>query len=376
MAEIKQVRKCYSCGAILQGDDPNKEGYVKPEILEKPNQMFIFCNKCFENEKYHARPNEPQLDPDFLTILKDAKEENALIVYVINLYSFEASFNKHVNDMIRDLPILVLANKRDLLPLYVSDDSLIDYVAHRFRASGLNADEVILSDNKNDDNLVKIVDAILKLRKGRNVYFIGPKMSGKTTIVNACLRVYKNDTGGNIVTEDYHDTNLRVMKIPLDDRSFIFDTAGISIDNSILYNADNVLLKGIFLKSRVKARSVRLSVRHSVAIGGLVLVTLLEGKPMNLTLYFHDNVVLKRIGGEDHTKNFISQIQKGSLKPSISSDQAFFDFYELTVTEVNLRDIGIQGLGWFSFPALGQKFRIAVPKGVSIYTSRAKIPLK
>ena len=37
------------------------------------------------------------------------------------------------------------------------------------------------------------------------------------------------------------------------------------------------------------------------------------------------------------------------------------------------RDIGFAGLGWITFKATNQKFRVYVPRGVAIYTSRTKV---
>ena len=110
MSQISQVRRCYNCGAILQSEDPSKEGYVRKETLENGSQNFLFCDKCFELERYKSVSNEPIVDPDFIKLIKDAKAKNALLVYVINLFSFEASFNHEVCDLLKDMRILVVAN--------------------------------------------------------------------------------------------------------------------------------------------------------------------------------------------------------------------------------------------------------------------------
>ena len=65
----------------------------------------------------------------------------------------------------------------------------------------------------------------------------------------------------------------------------------------------------------------------------------------------------------------------GLLKPINKNinNQKDLDVYEINVSEINKRDIGIQGLGWFSFEGNEQIFRIYVPHNVAIYKSRAKI---
>ena len=124
MPTINQIRRCYNCGVILQCDDPNKEGYVKKETLESASQNFLFCDKCFEKERYRKRSNEPLLENDFVTLLNDAKKKQALIVYVVNLFSFEAAFNHQLNDILNGMNILVVANKFDLLPPGTKKDEI------------------------------------------------------------------------------------------------------------------------------------------------------------------------------------------------------------------------------------------------------------
>ena len=111
MDSIQKVRKCYFCGATLQCDDPNKEGYVNPEVLENPTQNFAFCQKCFEAERFRALSNEPFIDYEFIDVLREAKRNGCLLVYVVNLFSFETTFSKEVIDLIQGMNILVVGTK-------------------------------------------------------------------------------------------------------------------------------------------------------------------------------------------------------------------------------------------------------------------------
>ena len=82
MDQIQKVRKCYTCGATLQSEDPSKEGYINPEILQNPTQKFFFCQKCFEAERYRSVSNEPFIDYEFIDVLKEAKAKESLLVYI------------------------------------------------------------------------------------------------------------------------------------------------------------------------------------------------------------------------------------------------------------------------------------------------------
>lgn len=376
MAQISQIRRCYNCGAVLQSDDPTKVGYVKKETLENASQNFLFCDSCFELERHRPLSNEPTVDPEFLTMLNEAKKKDALIVYVINLFSFEASFAKSINEILQGMNILVVGNKLDLLPVGTKYEETAEYVAHRFRASGLTIqrDNVILANAFDDEMAFQIITRIYELKNGKDVYIIGSQLAGKATLISSFLRVYNNLSQGNIVTETYPGTSLRMMKIPLNKRSAMYNTPGISIDNSILFDLDKPTLRQIYLTEPVKGRDISFAPGQAVYFGGLAFIEFVSGKKTTLTCYFHDNVQLRRVAAKKAEEKFVQLISRKSLKPSLSKTKSIkdMDVFEIKITESNLRDIGIQGLGWFSFLAGAQTFRIYVPKGISVYTSRPK----
>lgn len=380
MAHISQVRRCYNCGAVLQSDDPSKEGYVKKETLENASQNFLFCDKCFEQERYHSQSNEPSINPEFLTMLNEAKKKNALIVYVINLFSFEASFSSALNELIQGMNILVVGNKFDLLPEGCDEELTKEYVAHRFRAVGLtiSKDNVILANAFDDETARTIIQQIYELKNGKDVYLIGPSNAGKTTLISSFLRVYNNLSTGNIVTQEYPGTSLRVMQIPLSSKSSMYDTPGIDINNSILYNLDKTTLNNIYLTEAVEDREITFAAGQAVYFGGMAFIEMVKGKKTTLTCYFHNKIQLKKVDAKKVENKFVQLVTHKSLKPSLSRIKTIkdMDVFEIAITESNLRDIGIQGLGWFTFPAKNQVFRVYVPSGVSVFTSRPKVHLK
>ena len=101
MSIITSVRRCYHCGKVLQDKDPQKEGYVVPSALVsvRANEM-ILCQDCYEELHPNVAPAVADVSEEFLSMLKDAKKEGATIVYLVDLISFECSFNKEVLDLI------------------------------------------------------------------------------------------------------------------------------------------------------------------------------------------------------------------------------------------------------------------------------------
>ena len=215
MSQLNVVRRCYNCGTILQSDDPKKPGFVDKTLLESSQSAVLFCEKCWKEQRYNIAPREPTVDPQFLSMLNDAQASDATIVYVVDLFSFEASFIIPITQAIEGLHVLVIANKRDLLPRKMSDALLREYVAHRFRVARLSvtADDVVLTSLTSSADIKAIADRIETLRRRHDVYIIGAINAGKTLFLSSFLRSYSNASHFNITTANYPGTTIRVMFI-------------------------------------------------------------------------------------------------------------------------------------------------------------------
>lgn len=374
MSKLNVVRRCFTCGAILQDTNKDEPGYISPEILEAGGRA-LFCNKCYEEDSYNLVPNELPLDRDFKTFLRDAHASDALIVYIIDLFSFEAAFSFNVTKELEGSKILCVATKRDLLPSSYDDDKLKEYVAHRLRVAKLDVKDVILTSSTLELNIKEIVDKINTLRARHDVYLVGAIGAGKTALITAMLKIWKNSSNKLIRTCEYPGTQLRVMQIPLDRTSTMFDSAGLSNANSMLTHVENDVIRAITPTKPVEARHFKINKDHSLFIGSLARFDFVETKNMNVSCYFAPRINITRTAPKDADEAFTKILGKEKGKPGskLLTNLTDFNTYELLVDETGERDIGIQGLGWISFTGNNQTIRIVVPKGVAIYTSRAKI---
>lgn len=376
MSKLNLVRRCYNCGVVLQAKNKKKEGFIEKKIFDDPKEHILLCDKCYREEKYNLLPREANINPEFMTLLKDAQASDALIVYVIDLFSFEASFITEVNEALRGLKVLVVANKRDLMPKEVDDATLKEYVAHRLRVAKLDVVDVILTSQTANYNIDIVMDTIEKLRKRHDVYIIGTIAVGKTLLLKSLLRVFKNLSSNVIVTQLYpYTTSIKVMQIPLDNSSRLYDTPGLSNDNSIVSKVERDVLIAITPSKQLKRRSAVLNYKQALMLGGLARIDLLSKKKIGLTIYTSDEVDYKKLYSHSLDKEFNKCLERGVPAPSSVRYQSVsqFNAFDISIEESGERDIGIEGLGWISFMGDHQKFRIYVPKGVSIYTTRAKI---
>ncbi len=379
MSEFSVVRRCYSCGAILQSDDPHAPGYIEKKNVEgTPISAPLFCESCWKSTRYNLSPKKVAASEDFLTMLKDAQASDAMIVYVVDLFSFETSFIPEANEILQGLNILVLANKRDLLPRKADDEALKDYVAHRFRKECLNvrSENVELVSLQFASDVKAIAERIERERRGHDVYVIGASSSGKSVFANAFLRTYKNPSSRSIASAVYPGTSLRVLTIPLDSSSSLYDTPGTSIDNSMVTHVDTVAAFALLPREEVKARNFTLSPGEGLFFDDhLARIDMLEGPKTKMSVYASKEVSLRKEKAGDAEQTIMKLLRQfgktdESRLPFSAKDA---DAFDLKVEENEQRDIGIEGLGWVSFLGNGQSFRIYVRKGVALYTSRAKI---
>lgn len=379
---VNKVRRCYNCGAILQSKDQNSIGYVDKEVLENEGQNFLFCDKCFELERYKKVNDEPNLNNDFITLLKDARKKEALIVYVVNLFSFEAAFNHEINEIIDDMNLLVIGNKFDLLPKGTDKENIRLYVEKTFKNVGfkhVEKKDIIIADAFDDETISEIMLSIYEKKNKKDVYLIGPSLSGKSTLISALLRNFKNLSNGNIVTQPYPNTNLNVMQIPMNNHTAIYDTPGLSIDNSIMFKLSGKALKDIYVTEHLKNREYIMLTKQSLFIGGIAIFEIVSSssKKNFVSCYFNDNVQIKKNLYSDRNLDdkFIKLISKKMLRPIIErvSLKKDLDTYEINIPGFINLDIGILGLGWLNIKGNEVKMRICVPKGVSIFVSEPKI---
>lgn len=372
MPIFKRVKRCYHCGEILQTEDDAMPGYIDSELIKKYPNGLLLCNNCYNSERANV-PQESVIDDDFLNILSTIKNKNALVVYVVDLFSFEGSFISKVNEALDGVDVLAIGNKRDLFPLNIDDQELLEYVGHRLRVSKLSVKDVVLTSSTTGYNIDLMLEKIRKLANNRDVYFVGASVSGKSTLITEFLKKFKNNTEEPIITYTFPGTKLRGFKIPIGKNKYIFETPGLPISNSMLAQVELLVGHQIIPDRVINARTYKLNTGFSILFGGLVLLELLRGEETKVDVYASCGVEIKVTrNGEAH---FGSVLARHSLSPTSVKFRSFadFDVYDLEITETGDRDVGILGLGWIHFTGQKQIFRVFVPKGVYVYTTRSKV---
>ena len=376
MAELKKIKRCSHCGAVLQSTDKNKKGYISIDFESYPLESILYCDTCIEHMRINADNVSQNVSKDVLYILRDAIATDALIVYVIDLFLFNGSLKKELIHKIKRNDVLVIGSKRDLLPEKADDEQIKQFIKDAFVEAGVEpVDIVLVSASKNyQTDLLK--ETIAKCRKKHDVYMIGSTLSGKSTLIDKILMNYENKTRKQIHSEIYPNTNSKVMHIPLDNSSSLYELPGLELDDTVIGLVEKNLWKYIIPKKEIKPRKFRLSEGESIVVGGLGAISMQEGKTTDTTAWFAETVEIKKMSSKSTELFFKTNLVRKELRPVSEVITSFknFDLYEIVMPEDNeMHDIGVKGLGWFSFKGLGQRIRCLLPRGAAVRESKNKI---
>ena len=378
MGKQSRVLRCYHCGAILQCENENEKGYIIPESLHRATPIqIIYCDKCFETMKaFNNSELEQKVDQEVLKILDDAFATDAMIIWVVDLFSFNGTLNSEIAKKVKKLNVVVVGNKRDLFPLNVKDESLVEYLTDRFNAYGIKPKSVRLLGAANKIDSKELIDAMNAARKGHDVYMIGNSTSGKTSIINRAMKGFENKTSRQIKTITYPGTSVNVLEIPLSRSSFFYELPGISQTTSATGKLEKDVIRQIVPKKAVKVITRSMAAGDALMVGSLAAFEIIKGKTTNYRFYSAEGVETRKV----QSKKLDDAINENNIRrfarPVSERLVSFLDYdmFEYAMeNDKKWHDIAIEGLGWLSFIAQGQMIRIRLPKGVALKESIAKI---
>ena len=381
MAKLRRVRRCYHCGVILQSDNPKQVGYISKETVElttnKNNDPILYCNSCYEKiREMNSSKLTEEVDKDILKILDDAVASDGVIIYVIDLFSFNGTFKEKIIKKIKNLDIFVVATKRDFFPATIKNEVFEKYISERFAEVKIKPKSITIVENNNEETYKGFVEHISVSRKNHDVYMIGSLTSGKTTLINRCLKHYTNKSKREIRTIIYPGTNQKVLEIPFDNSTFLYELPGFPADTSVSGLLEKDVSKIVVPKKGIQTPSFNLLANESIMVGNLATFTIVDGKPTKVKLYVADEVEFKKVSYSKLRETMLSNRQKRFLRPVSDNLLSFrdYDVFEYTMENDGLlHDIAIEGLGWISFVAKGQIIRIMLPKGAALKESLAKV---
>lgn len=353
--------RCIGCGAFIQTTEPKLAGYVPSEVLERGDLEHLVCQRCHKIKNYSAIMKNEMPIVQYYEIMQKITKTNSLFVYVVDLFNLEGSLNNKVIELLQGKDVLLVANKRDLLPKSMKDGKIGLWLRNQVKKLGLRPKEVMLISVKNKYHLDELLNSIENRRYGRNVYFLGATNVGKSSLINALIRSVGMLDYDLITTSVIPATTLNLIKIPLFSDADLYDTPGLVNEDNLLSLVDAADFKDIMAKKEVKPGVYQLNSGQSLLISGFACFNYLKGDKNTFVTYFADTLPMQRSKLERANELFP---KKASELFNVKTLGLTYERHLFEIKEPS--DIVVSGLGFISIKEPYATIEVVVVKGCSV----------
>ena len=287
---MKKSKECLGCGVLLQNDNILNIGYT-------PNLENDYCMRCFKVKNYGEIENVAKNKEDYENILRNVSKTNDLVLYVVNILNIRENLDYIYEFLNND--ILLVLNKRDILPKSVKDEKIINYLESRYKFK----DYVIVS-SINNYNLDLFYKKILKYKKSNDVYLVGETNAGKSSLINKMISNYSKNIP-SLTTSNVPETTLNEIKVTINKSLNLIDTPGLVDEGNIIYHLRTKYYKILNSRKEIKPRTYQISKNQSLLIGDFLRIDYLEGDRNSFTLYIPNGISVKKVSiKNDNLKEF------------------------------------------------------------------------
>ena len=367
---------CIGCGAEIQSENQNKQGYLPKSVVEKSiEENNLVCKRCFRLKNYNEVSDVELGAADFYKLIKTLSKKDGLIVKVVDIFDFSGSWIEDVIDIVgNNKDIVLVANKLDLLPKSVKQNKIKQWLFKMLKAKGIKVKDVLLISAIKNHGIEEAAARIDELRNGKDVYIIGATNVGKSTFINKLIELTTGDKNV-ITTSHFPGTTLGMIEIPLDRATSIYDTPGIILDYDIAHYLDAKSLKLVMPKKEIKARVFQLNAEQSLFFGGMARVDFVKGERQSFTLYASNLVDIHRTKLSNADALFEKHLGT-LLKPPFEDNISIFKNQVKKNFKIDDRkiDIVISGLGWITVNSdSGCEIDIYVPEEIEVFVRESII---
>jgi len=371
--------------------------------LVKLSQKTIICKRCHGLQNFgkvdeSLRPGwteEPLMSQSkFRDLLKPLGEKPAVIIALVDLFDFAGSVLTELDGIAGENPVLLAANKADLLPSKMGQHRAENWVRRELEYLGVESianigGAVRLVSCKTGFGISGLLSKARQLAEemDTDVYVVGAANAGKSTLVNHILERNSkkrqpsrgkkragnaNANKGAVTVSPLPGTTLKFIKVDLGDRRSLYDTPGLLVPGTLTQLLTPEELKIVVPRKKVEPITFRVASGKCVLVGGLARVEVIgDSKPFLFTFFVANDI---KLHPTDSSKaDYLTEMHSGTMltPPLEKREDMEWEHHDVEINGIGWKeaaaDITLRGLGWVAVTGAGKaSVRIMVPKGIGV----------
>jgi len=340
--------RCAGCGIKIQTTQPTKPGYIDSDVYFKNPDNF-YCVRCYNLIHYNKNIMVSIDDEAFQENIMKVQAKDALIVNVVDIFDLEGTLVPKLNEYFPDKDIILVANKFDLFLDSVKVTRVKNYLQEYLKNNGVFVQKVRIISSFNNNDIINLINDIKKYQYGRDVYLFGYTNVGKSSIINKILANLKINAP-KITVSPATSTTLDLIKIPLPNKTYLFDMPGIVNDQQLSHYLDKDNLKLLSSKKFIKPKIFQLYPQQALLLGGVCMMFFTAGEKASFVVYVPNNLAVHRTKLEN-AEQFYDKHKDDILKLPNEEERAKlgnFKTYNFKFSKTEKEDITISGLGFIT----------------------------
>ena len=366
------------------------------------------CKRCFDLQ--HSGKVDVSLRPGwtedpllaqatFRKLLKPIATRKAVIIALVDLFDFAGSVLPELDNIAGSNPVIVAANKADLLPSKMGPVRAEQWVRRELKYLGIKSlanvgGAVRLVSCKTGDGVYPMLDKARQLADEMecDIYVVGAANAGKSTLINYILRNRKSELdklpgkkrAGNknkyktaVTASPLPGTTLRFIKVMLPEGKNLYDTPGLLVPGTLTHMLTPEELKLVVPRKRVEPVTYNVANGKCVMIGGLAYVGVVgESRSFFLSVFVSNDIKIHKTDlskAEEVRRKHAGELLQPPLPPGPERIEEIGEF-EHHVIDIKgsgwkeaAADIALTGLGWIAVTGAGDaQIQVSVPKGIAV----------